>query len=42
MAADEVYDDKASVHLSEDNLTTALEAVSAIDVQLTSHEGFIR
>ena len=42
MVADEVYGDKATVDLSEEELTKAFTPFAAVDVQLTSDEGFCR
>ena len=42
MVADEVYDDKAAVDLSAEELTKALKAFAAVDVLMTSDEVFCR
>ena len=42
MVVDEVYDDKATDDLSAEKLTKALKPFSAVDVLLTSDEGFCR
>ena len=38
----EVRDDKATVDLSDEELTKALKPFAAVDVLLTSDEGFCR
>ena len=40
IVADEVYDDKAFAIVSEVELTKALKPFGAVDVKLTSFEGF--
>ena len=42
MVADEVYDDKATVDLSDEEPKKALEPFAAVDVLLTSDEVFCR
>ena len=43
LVADEVYDDKGTVDISEEQeLTKALKPFAAVDVQLTCNEGFSR
>ena len=43
MVANEVYDDKATVDISEEQeLTKALKPFAAVDVQSTCDEGFSR
>ena len=42
MVADEVYDDKATLELSAEDLTKAIKPFAAVDVLLTSDEGFCR
>ena len=42
MVVDEVYDDKATVDFSGEELTKALKPFAAVDVLLTSDEVFCR
>ena len=42
MVADEVYDDKATIDISEEELTKALQPFAVVDVQVTCDEGYSR
>ena len=41
IVADEVYDDKASADLCEEELTKATKTFAVADFRLTSDEGFV-